>query len=143
MRIGLLGYALCAWTDAASAEAAIAIAAPSRMRRKRTRISGLERVGEAQGNHRVVLEAVKAVVELGLLGRRVVLQVGAGSRTLNRSAAGHVDLGLGAALGHDAQVEYQRQAAVDGAPVADAEVGRRPVEIHLGVERADIRSVVN
>ncbi len=60
--------------------------------------SGLERVCEAQGNHRVVLETVKALVELGLLGRRVVLQAGARRRTLNRGAAGHVDLGLGAAL---------------------------------------------
>src|SRR6266705_936360 len=105
-------------------------------------LTGLERVGEAQGNHGVVLEAVKALVEPGLLGCGVVLQGGTLRRTLNRSAAGRIDLGLGAALGHDAQVEYQRQAAVDRAPVADAEVRRRLVEINCSVERADIRGRV-
>src|SRR6266496_2791258 len=48
-----------------------------------------------------------------------------------------------ASLEHDAQVEYQRQAAVDGAPVADAEVGRSFVEIHRSVKRADLRSRVS
>src|SRR6266568_1522279 len=43
-----------------------------------------------------------------------------------------------ASLEHDAQVQYQRQAAVDGAPVADSEVGRSFVEIHRSVERADL-----
>src|SRR6266496_534707 len=46
-------------------------------------------------------------------------------------------------LEHDAQVEYQRQAAVDGAPVADAEVGRSFVEIHRSVKRADLRSSIS
>src|SRR5437899_512019 len=106
-------------------------------------LTGLERVGETQGSHRVVLVTVKAVVEPGLLGRCVALQrITGGASRWRRGAAGYVDLGLGAALEHDAQVEYQRQAAVDGAPVADAEVRHRPVEIHLGVERADIRSEV-
>src|SRR5258708_28436544 len=41
-------------------------------------------------------------------------------------------------LEHDAQVEYQGQAAVDGAPVADAEVWRSFVEIHRRVKRADL-----
>src|SRR5713226_8279031 len=48
-----------------------------------------------------------------------------------------------ASLEHDAQVEYQRQAAVDGAPVADAEVGRSFVEIHRSVKRADLRSSIS
>src|SRR6266568_4530781 len=48
-----------------------------------------------------------------------------------------------ASLEHDAQVEYQRQAAVDGAPVADAEVGRSFVEIHRSVKRADLRSGIS
>src|SRR5438105_4804584 len=61
-----------------SARAAMAIAALSRMRRRRGRTSGLERVGEAQRNHGVVLEAVKAFVEPRLLGLRVALRLCAG-----------------------------------------------------------------
>src|SRR6267378_4634888 len=97
-------------------------AARPRTRRRRKRASELERVGEAQGNHGVVLEIVKAFVEFGLLGRRVALQLSAVGR---RCGAGRGDLRARAALKHDACVEYQRQAAVDGAPVAEAEVGRR------------------
>src|SRR6266705_5162045 len=48
-----------------------------------------------------------------------------------------------ASLEHDAQVQYQRQAAVDGAPVADAEVGRSFVEIHRSVKRADLCSSIS
>src|SRR6266568_5335582 len=50
---------------------------------------------------------------------------------------------LRSALEHYTQVEYQRQAAVDGAPVANAEVGRSFVEIHRSVKRADLRSRVS
>src|SRR5678816_788758 len=96
------------------------------MRRRRKGSPALERVGEAERNHRVVLEVVKAVVEIGFLGRCVALQLGApGASLWRRGAAVHIDLGLRSALEHDARVEYERQAAVDGAPVADAEVGRR------------------
>src|SRR6266567_1264359 len=48
-----------------------------------------------------------------------------------------------ASLEHDAQVQYQRRAAVDGAPVADSEVGRSFVEIHRSVKRADLRGSVS
>src|SRR5438034_4894752 len=109
------------------------------MRRRRRRASGLERVGEAQGNRGVVLEAVKALVEPGLLGPRVALQ----RRAVGRGGgAGRSDLRAWAALEHDAEVEYQGQTAVDRTPVADAEVGRRLVEIYRSVERAHVLSVV-
>src|SRR6185436_13063185 len=66
-----------------------------------------------------------------------------GASLRRRGAAGHVDPGLRASLEHDARVEYQGQAAVDRAPVADAEVGRRSFEFHCGLERADLRSRVS
>src|SRR6266581_2629743 len=121
------------------APAADRVPAPARARAG----CGLERVGETHGNHRVVLELVKAVVEPGFLGLRVALHLIAGGASLRRrGAAGRVYLRARATLEHDARVDYERQAAVDGASVADAEVGRCLSEIHRGVERSDLRSIV-